>query len=178
MTSASTTNPNFLEFDWSGKEKNYIISSFYWGYILTQFPPGYLNRCFGAKILMFSTFCSAILPLLTPYLVTLGSCIGIEAGTTTGALLSTIDLAPNQANVVMVIINLICYIIPLATPLVVGAIVTGLNNHWKGNIMFLIITAFLFISNILYLCFGQMVAQSWNEPNTTKLSQRLNKLPS
>ncbi|XP_067632671.1 putative inorganic phosphate cotransporter isoform X2 [Eurosta solidaginis] len=74
MMNAATTNPDFPQFDWSEKERNYIISTFYWGYIMTQFPAGYLIRRFGAKIVMFcATFGTAILTLLTPYLVTLGS---------------------------------------------------------------------------------------------------------
>ncbi|XP_067632668.1 putative inorganic phosphate cotransporter [Eurosta solidaginis] len=74
MTNAETTNPDFPEFDWSEKERNYIISSFYWGYVVTQFPAGYLNRRFGAKfVIFFSTFSSAIITLFTPLVVMTGS---------------------------------------------------------------------------------------------------------
>ncbi|XP_054089962.1 putative inorganic phosphate cotransporter isoform X1 [Zeugodacus cucurbitae] len=73
MTNANTTNPDFPEYDWNEKHKSVIISSFYWGYIFTQFPGGYLSRRFGAKIVMFgSTICSAICCVLTPLLISLG----------------------------------------------------------------------------------------------------------
>ncbi|XP_033149243.1 putative inorganic phosphate cotransporter [Drosophila busckii] len=49
MTDAATSNPDFPQYDWTGSEKSYILSSFYWGYILTQFPAGILEhlRRFG-----------------------------------------------------------------------------------------------------------------------------------
>ncbi|XP_054737729.1 putative inorganic phosphate cotransporter [Anastrepha obliqua] len=73
MTNAASTNPNFPEFDWSEQQKSYIISSFYWGYVVTQFPGGYLSRRFGVKIVMFvGVLGSALLSLLTPFLVIRG----------------------------------------------------------------------------------------------------------
>ncbi|XP_004520849.2 putative inorganic phosphate cotransporter, partial [Ceratitis capitata] len=73
MTNAESTNPNFQEFDWTEQQKSYIISSFYWGYVVTQFPGGYLSRRFGAKIVMTIAVCgSAVCSLLTPLLVTIG----------------------------------------------------------------------------------------------------------
>ncbi|XP_039955773.1 putative inorganic phosphate cotransporter [Bactrocera tryoni] len=73
MTNAESTNPNFQEFDWTEKQKSYIISCFYWGYVITQFPGGYLSRRFGAKIVMgISLFGSALCSLLTPFLVPWG----------------------------------------------------------------------------------------------------------
>ncbi|CAD7015103.1 unnamed protein product [Ceratitis capitata] len=73
MTNAASTNPNFQEFDWTEKEKNYIISCFYWTYVVAQFPGGYLSRRFGAKILTgICLFGSAVCSLLTPFLVPWG----------------------------------------------------------------------------------------------------------
>ncbi|XP_053965238.1 putative inorganic phosphate cotransporter isoform X1 [Anastrepha ludens] len=73
MTNAASTNPNFQEFDWTEKQKSYIISSFYWGYVVTQFPGGYLSRRFGSKIVMFMCILgSAMCSVLTPFLVTWG----------------------------------------------------------------------------------------------------------
>lgn len=74
MTNAASTNPNFEEFHWTEKQKSYIISCFYWGYVITQFPGGYLSRRFGAKIVMgISLFGSALSSLLIPLLVPWGS---------------------------------------------------------------------------------------------------------
>ncbi|XP_036332539.1 putative inorganic phosphate cotransporter [Rhagoletis pomonella] len=73
MTNAESTNPNFPEFDWTTKQKSYIISSFYWGYIITQFPSGYLCRRFGTTpVMLICTFVSAVFSLLTPFLVQWG----------------------------------------------------------------------------------------------------------
>ncbi|XP_019845822.2 putative inorganic phosphate cotransporter [Bactrocera dorsalis] len=73
MTNAESTNPNFQEFDWTEEQKSYIISSFYWGYVVTQFPGGYLSRRFGAKIVMsVGVFASSVCSLVTPYLVCWG----------------------------------------------------------------------------------------------------------
>ncbi|XP_065369044.1 putative inorganic phosphate cotransporter [Calliphora vicina] len=70
MTNAETTNPDFPEFDWNEKQVSYILSSFYWGYVITQFPGGALSKRFGAKIIMnISTFLSAILSAVTPWCV-------------------------------------------------------------------------------------------------------------
>ncbi|XP_023299757.2 putative inorganic phosphate cotransporter [Lucilia cuprina] len=73
MTNAETTNPNFPEYDWSEMEKSYILSSFFWGYFVTQFPGGFLCKRFGAKLIMFiSTIGSAAVAVLIPLTVDWG----------------------------------------------------------------------------------------------------------
>ncbi|XP_030383238.1 putative inorganic phosphate cotransporter [Scaptodrosophila lebanonensis] len=73
MTNSETTNPNFPEFDWNEMERSYILSSFFWGYILTQFLGGWLCRRYGARLTMFvSTIGSALLALLPPFCVSWG----------------------------------------------------------------------------------------------------------
>ncbi|XP_036331385.1 putative inorganic phosphate cotransporter [Rhagoletis pomonella] len=73
MTDAETTNPNFPEYDWSDMHKSYILSSFFWGYFITQFPGGYLCRRFGAKrTMLISTLGSSVLGLLPPFCVSWG----------------------------------------------------------------------------------------------------------
>ncbi|XP_055919109.1 putative inorganic phosphate cotransporter [Eupeodes corollae] len=70
MTDAETTNPNFYEFNWNEKERSYILSSFYWGYMATQFPGGYLSRILGAKTcILIATVGSSLLNLLIPLTV-------------------------------------------------------------------------------------------------------------
>ncbi|XP_067625391.1 putative inorganic phosphate cotransporter [Eurosta solidaginis] len=74
MTNASTTNPDFQEFDWNEQHKSFILSSFYWGYVLTQFPGGYLSRRFGSKItILIATFASAVCSFITPLSVGAGN---------------------------------------------------------------------------------------------------------
>ncbi|KAI8037537.1 hypothetical protein M5D96_009690 [Drosophila gunungcola] len=73
MTNAATTNPNFPEFEWTEKQKSYILSSFYWGYILTLFPGSFLCRRFGAKVVLFVASCgTAVFSLMTPWCLTWG----------------------------------------------------------------------------------------------------------
>ncbi|EDW56844.1 putative inorganic phosphate cotransporter [Drosophila sechellia] len=72
MTNAATTNPDFPEYDWTEAEKSYILSSFFWGYILTQLLGGYLCKRFGVKSVMFwgvfgSGVCSALTPLFVGF---------------------------------------------------------------------------------------------------------------
>lgn len=68
MTNAASTNLQFREFDWDEKHRSYIISSFYWGYVLTQLPAGYLAARMGVKLMMLlsilcCTICTLIIPL-------------------------------------------------------------------------------------------------------------------
>ncbi|XP_017053603.1 putative inorganic phosphate cotransporter [Drosophila ficusphila] len=73
MTNAESTNPNFPEYDWSLAQKSYIISSFFWGYVFTQFLGGYLCKRYGAKSVMFwGSFASAVSSALTPLFIGFG----------------------------------------------------------------------------------------------------------
>ncbi|XP_055918869.1 putative inorganic phosphate cotransporter [Eupeodes corollae] len=73
MTNANTTNPDFYEFDWNEKQKSYIISSFYWGYFITQFPGGYMARKLGVKAtILTSSLGSSLLNLIVPLSVPWG----------------------------------------------------------------------------------------------------------
>ncbi|XP_055838552.1 putative inorganic phosphate cotransporter [Episyrphus balteatus] len=73
MTDSKTTNPDFPEYDWDEKQRSYIISSFFWGYIVTQFPGGFMARKFGVKITIFTAmFGSSLFNLLIPFCVPWG----------------------------------------------------------------------------------------------------------
>ncbi|KAL5286724.1 hypothetical protein ACFFRR_008000 [Megaselia abdita] len=73
MTNADSTNPDFHEFQWSNAEKQLIISSFYWGYALTQLPGGYLALKFGSRLTaLISILGSSILSMVTPVSVLSG----------------------------------------------------------------------------------------------------------
>ncbi|KAH8234393.1 hypothetical protein KR038_009079, partial [Drosophila bunnanda] len=73
MTNAESTNPDFPEYDWTTSQKSYILSSFYWGYIFTQFLGGYLCKRFGVKSVMFwGSFCSGVFSALTPLFIGFG----------------------------------------------------------------------------------------------------------
>ncbi|XP_055919115.1 putative inorganic phosphate cotransporter [Eupeodes corollae] len=73
MTNAASTNLEFHEFDWDEKQRSYIISAFYWGYVLTQLPAGYIGSRVGVKMIMLlSVLCCSICTLLTPLSVNWG----------------------------------------------------------------------------------------------------------
>ncbi|XP_049308022.1 putative inorganic phosphate cotransporter isoform X1 [Bactrocera dorsalis] len=73
MMDKNSANPNFEEYQWSEQTKSYLLSSFFWGYFVTQIPGSQLAHKFGGKItLLLSITLSAILALLTPLSVRLG----------------------------------------------------------------------------------------------------------
>lgn len=54
-------------FDWSSKQKGLVLSSFFYGYITTQFAGGYLGLRYGGnKIFAIGIGITALLTLLTP----------------------------------------------------------------------------------------------------------------
>ncbi|KPU79168.1 uncharacterized protein Dana_GF26879 [Drosophila ananassae] len=56
------------QYNWTEVQKSYILSSFYWGSALAQFPAGYLCKRFGSKAVLFwGTLGSSLLSALTPH---------------------------------------------------------------------------------------------------------------
>lgn len=52
---------------WTFDEKQLVLSTFYWGYIITQVPGGYAAQILGSKIvLLLAILISSLLSLLTP----------------------------------------------------------------------------------------------------------------
>ncbi|XP_055343082.1 sialin-like [Paramacrobiotus metropolitanus] len=72
---ASRSNNNVLEhtageFEWDGTTQGIVLGSYFYGYILTQFPGGWVANRFGAKYvlglaLLTSGLLSLVLPVLT-----------------------------------------------------------------------------------------------------------------
>jgi len=55
------------EFDWDEKQQGLVLGSFFYGYIFTQIPGGYLAGKFGSKYLFgLGVLCTSVLTLLTP----------------------------------------------------------------------------------------------------------------
>lgn len=69
----NSSNLDFAEYDWNEKTQGLLLSSFFWGYIFSQFPAGLLAQRYGPKILLLasSMICSA-LTLLTPLFASFG----------------------------------------------------------------------------------------------------------
>ncbi|XP_067000244.2 putative inorganic phosphate cotransporter isoform X2 [Anabrus simplex] len=64
-SNSSSTNQG--EFDWDEEKQGLILSSFFWGYVITHLPGGMLAEKFGGKYsLGLGILCTAIFTLLTP----------------------------------------------------------------------------------------------------------------
>lgn len=61
------------QFDWSESVRSLVLSSFFWGYVVSQVPAGLLAQRYGAKILLVLCMgVCAVLTLLTPLAPRLG----------------------------------------------------------------------------------------------------------
>ncbi|XP_041361021.1 LOW QUALITY PROTEIN: uncharacterized protein LOC121377181 [Gigantopelta aegis] len=55
------------EFPWNEETQGWVLGAFFYGYIITQIPGGYLAATFGAKRLFaYGILCTSVLTLLTP----------------------------------------------------------------------------------------------------------------
>ncbi|KAK3088049.1 hypothetical protein FSP39_013989 [Pinctada imbricata] len=64
---SNTTEKNTGEFNWSENTQGQILGAFFYGYILTQIPGGWLGEKIGGKKLFgLGVLCTAVLTLLTP----------------------------------------------------------------------------------------------------------------
>lgn len=60
-------------YEWSETLQGVILSSFYWGYIITHIPGGMLVERFGGKVLLLAGIvATSVLTCLTPVSITLG----------------------------------------------------------------------------------------------------------
>ncbi|XP_058976169.1 putative inorganic phosphate cotransporter [Musca domestica] len=99
MTNALTTNPNFPQYDWSEAEKSYILSSFFWGYVVTQLPAGYVCKRYGAKAtLLAATLGSSLVGLVLPFTLKWGDWQIFCAVRVLQGLLQGFDLAAAYAH--------------------------------------------------------------------------------
>ncbi|XP_048858349.1 sialin-like [Brienomyrus brachyistius] len=61
-------------YDWNSETQGWILGSFFYGYIVTQLPGGYLARKHGSKWLLgLGILCTVIFTLLTPLAASLGA---------------------------------------------------------------------------------------------------------
>ncbi|XP_045500352.1 sialin isoform X1 [Colias croceus] len=60
-------------YHWDTKQKNHLLGSFFWGYVLTEVPGGRLAEVIGARrVFGYSTLLASILTLLSPWAAALG----------------------------------------------------------------------------------------------------------
>lgn len=54
-------------FEWDSKQQGYLLSSFFWGYVITQIPFGILAKRYGAKYFLgIGMLINSIFGLLVP----------------------------------------------------------------------------------------------------------------
>uniref|UniRef100_A0A224XBP6 Putative inorganic phosphate cotransporter n=1 Tax=Panstrongylus lignarius TaxID=156445 RepID=A0A224XBP6_9HEMI len=79
IVSNSTTHPDKEggEFQWSESTQGLILSSFFWGYVITQVPGGILADKFGGKLILgIGLAVSSIGTIITPLVARLGGSPG------------------------------------------------------------------------------------------------------
>lgn len=73
MIDKESANPDYVEFQWNEQTQSLVLSSFFWGYTLTQIPAGQIAERYGPKyILLIATFISGTIVIITPICTTLG----------------------------------------------------------------------------------------------------------
>ncbi|XP_012154831.1 sialin isoform X2 [Ceratitis capitata] len=85
------------------------------------------------------------------------------AAAAVGSSLNHIDLSPNFGGMLVGMTNMVMTGMGVISPIAVAEVVKDENDRSQWNIIFLIIAALLFLGNLLYLFFGKMVAQPWDE---------------
>ncbi|XP_019869672.2 putative inorganic phosphate cotransporter isoform X5 [Aethina tumida] len=69
-SSGSVTNADKL-YDWDEQTQGLILSSFYWGYVITHIPGGILAEKFGGKYTLgLGILSTAVFTLITPWVIT------------------------------------------------------------------------------------------------------------
>lgn len=66
-------NSSFKRFNWNEQEKQLILGSFFWGYILTELPGGRLAELVGGhRVFGHSMLWASVCTLLTPFAANMG----------------------------------------------------------------------------------------------------------
>ncbi|KAL6437426.1 hypothetical protein ACFW04_005133 [Cataglyphis niger] len=67
MADAKTANPDIEDYGWSPVEKNLVLSSFFWGYAITQVPSGYIAGIWsGQKLFSIGMLLCGVFSIVTP----------------------------------------------------------------------------------------------------------------
>ncbi|CAH4029405.1 unnamed protein product [Pieris brassicae] len=65
-------------YDWDEKTQGFLLSAFYYGYVLTHLPGGLLAEKFGGKwTIGISLLCTSVATIITPWAVTIGGATGL-----------------------------------------------------------------------------------------------------
>lgn len=77
MANASTANPDIESYGWTKQQKDLVLSSFFWGYVVTQVPSGYIANIWSSqKLLAIGMLICGVFKMITPIVAHYG---GLEA---------------------------------------------------------------------------------------------------
>ncbi|XP_050443635.1 putative inorganic phosphate cotransporter isoform X2 [Adelges cooleyi] len=80
MTDKQHANKDFSVFDWNEKTKSVILSSFFWGYFVTQVFAGHMGQKYGAKLLLAGAIgINGVMTLATPAVALHGGYVAVIA---------------------------------------------------------------------------------------------------
>jgi MFS transporter, ACS family, solute carrier family 17 (sodium-dependent inorganic phosphate cotransporter), other len=103
-------------YEWSEAVQGVILSSFYWGYIITHLPSGMLVEKFGGKITLLSgIFATSVLTFLTP--------LSISVGGSTLLIINRIVMGLCQGFIYASVFGLLSTWIPLSERTTLGVFV-------------------------------------------------------
>ncbi|XP_017079111.1 putative inorganic phosphate cotransporter [Drosophila eugracilis] len=85
------------------------------------------------------------------------------SGQAIGSSLNHVDLSPNFAGLLFGISNTLMSAAGVISPIIIGLTVTNESDRTQWRSVFLGISVILFLGNLLYVIFGQMTAQPWND---------------
>ncbi|KAJ0176887.1 hypothetical protein K1T71_008066 [Dendrolimus kikuchii] len=96
-------------------------------------------------------------------LVLLVISLGLHSGVHVGFHINHIDLAPNFAGPIMAIGNMIANLTGLLIPVIVSNVVKDdVKNQQRWQIVFIILAAFQFVTNAIFVIFVKGNVQPWN----------------
>ncbi|CAG9798968.1 unnamed protein product [Chironomus riparius] len=113
-------------YDWSEAVQGVILSSFYWGYIITHIPGGILVEKLGGKItFLFGIAATSILTFLTPASITYGG--------STFLIINRVIMGLSQGFIYAAVFGLLAAWIPLRERTTLGVFV--LSGMQLGSIL-------------------------------------------
>lgn len=68
-----TVFPQIPQYPWDLETQGWLLGAFFFGYLCTQIPGGYLSGHYGGSLFLgLGVFCTAVLTILTPPAAQLG----------------------------------------------------------------------------------------------------------
>lgn len=119
----------FIEgtYDWSEAVQGVILSSFYWGYIITHIPGGMVVEKLGGKIMLLAGIAStSVLTFLTP--------ISIEFGGSTLLIINRVIMGLCQGFIYASVFGLLAAWIPLRERTTLGVFVLSGIQVFEINV--------------------------------------------